>query len=92
MAITRKPAKPVEPAPVDVEALIRKGGSVAGEGDAGGKAARPGKAASVILRVPADVMERVDRAVQARRIKTPRHTWLLEAIMEKLDREQTDSS
>jgi hypothetical protein len=35
-------------------------------------------------------MERIDHAVQARRIKTPRHTWLLEAIIEKLDREQAD--
>ena len=89
MAVTRKPAKKPAPQAVDVEALILKGGSVAGEAEAAGKT---GKAASVVLRIPADVMERVDRAVQARRIKTPRHTWLLEAIMEKLDREQADVS
>ncbi len=89
MAVTRKPAKKAAPPTVDVEALILKGGSVAGEAEGGGKA---GKTAPVVLRIPADVMERVDRAVQARRIKTPRHTWLLEAIMEKLDREQADIS
>lgn len=87
MAVTRKPAKQAEPQAVDVEALIRKGGSVAGEAE-GGSGGQASKAASVILRIPADVMERIDEAVQARRIKTPRHTWLLEAIMEKLDREQ----
>ena len=86
-----KPAKKAEPQAVDVEALIRKGGSVAGEAEGESKA-QSGKAASVILRVPADVMERIDQAVQARRIKTPRHTWLMEAIMEKLDREQAMSN
>jgi hypothetical protein len=89
MAVTRKPTKKAEPQAVDVEALIRKGGSVAGEAETGNQS-QPGKAVSVILRIPADVMGRVDQAVQARRIKTPRHTWLLEAIMEKLDREQND--
>ncbi len=89
MAVTRKPAKKPAPQAVDVEALILKGGRVAGEAEAAGQA---GKAASVVLRIPADLMERVDQAVQARRIKTPRHTWLLEAIMEKLDREQADIS
>ncbi len=89
MAVTRKPAKKPTPQAVDVEALILKGGSVAGEAEAAGQT---GKAASVVLRIPADVMERVDQAVQSRRIKTPRHTWLLEAIVEKLDREQADIS
>lgn len=89
MAITRKPAKKPEPQAVDVEALIRKGGSVAGEAEAGGQD-QPGKVASVVLRIPSDVMGRLDQAVQARSIKTPRHTWLLEAIVEKLDREKED--
>jgi hypothetical protein len=41
---------------------------------------------------PSDVMPRIDAAVAARRIKTPRHTWLLEAVMEKLDREAGEGS
>jgi len=86
MAVTRKPTKKPQPQALDVEALIRKGGSVAGEAGTGNPG-RAGQTASVILRIPAEVMGRVDRAVQARRVKTPRHTWLLEAIMEKLDRE-----
>lgn len=86
MAVTRKPkAKPEQQAPVDVDALIRKGGSVAGGDDTSMK--ETPKVTSVILRVPSEIIERVDEAVQGRRIKTPRHTWLLEAIVEKLDRE-----
>jgi hypothetical protein len=84
MAITRKPAKPAEAQPVDVDALIRKGGSVAAEAETD-----TGKAA-VVLRIPAEAMARIDQAVQARRVKTPRHTWLLEAVMEKLDREAAE--
>jgi len=84
MAITRKPKQSSGTAtkPVDVDALINKGGSVAGKNGEHGKDAVP-----VILRVPEDILQRVDASVQARRIKTPRHTWLLEAVLEKLERE-----
>jgi hypothetical protein len=88
MVVAKKPkAKTSEqPQGVDVDALIRKGGSVAGEtGDK--EADAGGKTTSVILRIPGDVMNRIDEAVRGRRIKTPRHTWFLEAVMEKLDRE-----
>jgi hypothetical protein len=87
MVVAKKPkAKTSEqPQGVDVDALIQKGGSVAGdnkEADAGGKIT------SMVLRIPGDVMSRIDAAVRARRIKTPRHTWLMEAVMDKLDREE----
>jgi len=85
MAITRKPATLAEPQTPDVDALIRKGGSVAGEAEVDAA-----KAASVVLRIPAAVLARIDQAVQARRVKTPRHTWLLEAVMEKLEREAAE--
>ena len=87
MAITKKPKPKTTPKSVDVEALIRKGGSVASSGKtaADGKA----KAYGVVLRMPDDIVQRVDQAVQARKIKTPRHTWLLEAVMEKLERESS---
>jgi hypothetical protein len=84
MAISRKP-KPSSGAAgkhVDVNALINKGGSVGGKN--GGQERDP---VPVILRVPEDILEKVDASVQARRIKTPRHTWLLEAVLEKLERE-----
>jgi len=85
MPITRKPARPAEPRAVDVDALIRKGGSVAAEAADGADKATP-----VVLRIPAAALALVDQAVQARRVKTPRHTWLLEAVMEKLDREAAE--
>lgn len=87
MAISRRP-KPTtsKPGAVDVDALINKGGSVAGNGK--GQPKEKGTT-PVIVRVPDQLLEKVDTAVQARPIKTPRHTWLLEAIIEKLDREAT---
>lgn len=82
MAITKKPKQKLQVTEnVDVEALIRKGGSVAGD-------AEPAeKITPLVLRLPPDVLGQVDEAVKARRLKTPRHTWLLEAVLEKLDRE-----
>lgn len=84
MAITRKPKQSsgAGAKPVDVDVLINKGGSVAGKNGGQEKDAVP-----VILRVPEDILRKVDASVRARRIKTPRHTWLLEAILEKLERE-----
>lgn len=85
MAISRRP-KPtlVATAPaVDVEALINKGGSVA-RSEAEPASA---KSAPVVLRMPPHVLARIDQAVEARQVKVPRHTWLLEAVIEKLERE-----
>jgi hypothetical protein len=84
MAISRKPKQSSSTAGkhVDVNALINKGGSVGGKNGGQERDAVP-----VILRVPEDILEKVDARVLARRIKTPRHTWLLEAVLEKLERE-----
>ena len=41
----------------------------------------------VQLRLLPALVEKIDAAVKARLIKIPRHTWLLEAVMEKLKRE-----
>jgi hypothetical protein len=85
MAISRrpKPALVAAGAAVDVDALINKGGSVARI------APEPAisKPAPVVLRIPPDVLARIDQAVEARRVKVPRHTWLMEAVIEKLERE-----
>jgi hypothetical protein len=43
----------------------------------------------VALRLPLDLIDRVDGAVDDRRIPLSRHQWILEAICEKLDRETT---
>ena len=86
MTVTKrpKPALVATTSPVDVDALISKGGSVA---PGGGEPATSPKPAPVVLRLPPDVLTRVDRAVVARRVKVPRHTWLMEAVIEKLERE-----
>lgn len=85
MAISRKPKQSASAAStVDVDALINKGGSVAGKN---GSQEKERNTVPVILRVPEDILQKVDASVQTRRIKTPRHTWLLEAILEKLERE-----
>jgi len=83
MAISRKPKQSSSTAAkhVDAGALISKGGSVGGKNGGQERGTVP-----VILRVPEDILEKVDASVQARRIKTPRHTWLLEAVLEKLER------
>lgn len=85
MAISRKP-KPAasDSAAVDIEALIHKGGSVAGEGSpqAGHKLMK------VMLRLPPQMLEKVDAAVEARPLPTARTTWIMEAIVEKLERER----
>jgi hypothetical protein len=92
MAITRKPKAPaLSPASgVDVDALINKGGSVAMASTA--PAAPSDKPVPVVLRVPAEVLNRVDRSVEARAVKVPRHTWLMEAVIEKLAREARTSN
>ena len=83
MTISRKP-KPAasETVAIDVDALIHKGGSVAGEGPSTRQ-----KLAPVMLRLPTSMLAKVDATVQARVVPTARTTWIMEAIAEKLERE-----
>ena len=91
MAIARKPGG--SPASEQqIEALIRKGGTEPGlSGSAAvvrgsGRPARPGTA-KVLLRIPEDLLERVQDAVAAKPLPTTRQAWILEALFEKLQRE-----
>jgi len=78
MAITRKPKSNPN---VDVDTLINKGGSVV-------KVETPKpKVMPVALRIPTDILERLEHVLASRPVRLPRHTWILEAIVEKLDRE-----
>lgn len=86
MAISRKPQPGASENPgVDIDALIQKGGSVAGEGAASGRQ----KLTPVMLRLPPSMLAKVDALVQARVVPTARTTWIMEAIAEKLEREKT---
>jgi hypothetical protein len=82
MAIARKPNR-AAPA-VDVDALIQRGGT---PGKTAGDEART---TPILLRLPAGLLERLDAALKDRPIRQPRHTWILEAIYEKLTREASD--
>jgi len=90
MPITRKPKSANGHAPnADVSALIRKGGSPARAGRAQDfSSGRGGVEIPVIVRVPEAELIQVDALVLRRPVKTPRHTWLLEAIHEKIVRER----
>lgn len=80
MAIVEKPKK----TKLDAETLINKGGSV----PAAQVVAADEEVMNVQLRVPKQLVTHIDRLRAARKIKIPRHTWLLEAIHEKIEREQ----
>lgn len=86
MAITRKPKKEAEDTPakarksVNIDALINKGGSAVQSVD-------KDEEQPVILRIPKSILKRVDGAVSARRVKTSRNTWIIEAILDKLEAE-----
>jgi len=82
MAITRKPKAAGAAAPVNVEELINRGGSP------GGKTSESTETTPVILRVPAAMLNQIDALVKAQPIKTPRHRWMLEALYEKIAREE----
>ncbi len=75
MAITKRPQPPTQ---ADIERVIRKGGTPPKRG-----AEQP---ALVQLRLPRQLVEQIDAALKSRPVPPSRHTWLLEAIHEKLDR------
>ena len=85
MAITRKPKSAPTIGEAAVEALISKGGSVAKPKDVTPQKA---KEIPVIVRIPSVLLDRIDALVGLREIKTPRHTWLIEALLEKANREE----
>jgi hypothetical protein len=82
MAISRKPKPPsATDASVDIQALIERGGKVAGE-----EGREPGdqkKLVPVMLRLPPAMLKKVDAAVHAGNMHSPRTTWIMEAITER---------
>ena len=77
MAISRKP----QAMAATVDELIEKGGSVPSE------RARKINQAAVPLRLPRPLLDRIDRAVDAQTVPTPRNRWILQAVVEKLERD-----
>ena len=83
MPIARKP-KINQPSVSEkaISAVIEKGGSVPAE-----KNTKTKPEQTVNLRLPEDILAEIDHSVSSRRVKISRHTWLMEAITEKIDRE-----
>lgn len=68
-----------------IETLINKGGGVTAPRPA--RASGKRKTGKVLLRMPDDLLARVDDVVGARPLPITRHAWLLEAVFEKVQRE-----
>lgn len=77
-----KPSGQSSPDEATINALIHKGGSVATSATTTDAIKR------VQLRLPVEMQERIDTVRQHCRIKCSRHTWILEAIMDKLEQEE----
>ena len=87
MPISRKPQRPkATRSGVDVDALIRKGGSVPEEQPATSKR----KAIPVTLRIPAGLLKQLDEHLRNQLVPLPRHTWILKAMHEKLSRSENN--
>jgi hypothetical protein len=70
--------------PKTVDQFIAAGSAVASEPIVGNdEAIQP-----VSLRLPTAILREIDNVVKARRPSPSRHQWILEAIYDKLDREQ----
>ncbi|PZV07256.1 MAG: hypothetical protein DCF22_22325 [Leptolyngbya sp.] len=83
MAVIRKPKVK------SVDDFIQEGGTASQVGTTKPaiKEASEGEVKGLKLRLPVDLLKRVDDAVATRRPAPSRHQWILEALYEKLDRE-----
>ena len=79
MGIRSKPQQPHVADEHRVNELIEKGGTVAA--NAGGRS----KQMLVQLRLSRDLIQRIDRNRKKRMVPPSRHSWILEALLEKLD-------
>lgn len=88
MAIARKPQtkSSEQQSRVDVEALIAKGGSI-GRADAP-SSENEDEVSAFTLRVPTKLLHRLDGHRKKGALKRNRQYWILEAIVEKLEREE----
>jgi len=83
MAISRKPKKKEgDTSEANIQAIIGKGGSVAKIKSEAGKK-------NLQLRLELDVIKQIDEIREKRTVPPSRHTWILEAIHEKMEKEGT---
>ena len=86
MSISKKPKAKADRSEAEVQALISKGGSPASSSQ--NKKSGKKDIVPVTLRLPTELTRRIEVVLQKRAFKIPRHTWLLEAVIEKLEREE----
>ncbi len=79
MAIGRKATKQ-KTQDVNINALIEKGGSHAGDGDA----SPLDDVQKITVRLPKDLVRRIDEVIKQRPISISRNQWLAEAAYEAL--------
>lgn len=92
MAIRRPPSRPLQ---TEAEREARtaafiNGGLQVADSDAQvprSQSVEHLKPKDVLLTIPGNMHKRLAAVLNARPVRIPRHTWLLEAIVEKLDRE-----
>ena len=83
MALSPKPVRPANAPVTNIDDFISRGGSVPAQKLAGKGAQHP-------LKFPeGDLFDRLERARKAASVTLPRNTWILQAISEKLEREQS---
>ncbi len=79
MAVGRKATKP-RAKDIDVDALIEKGGSHAGDEEASAL----DDVQKITVRLPKDLVRQIDEAIKRRPISISRNQWLAEAAYEAL--------
>jgi len=81
MAITEKPKRKPQNDDTEQKAktIINRGMMTAGE--------ETGREKPVTFRLTDDVIRRIDAARKARRVKTSKQSWFVEAILDKLESE-----
>lgn len=85
MAIVRKPKSKS----TNVDDFILQGGSAP---ELTPKPTDEEEVKGLKLRIPVDLLKRIDEAVATRRPAPSRHQWILEALYEKLDREASEGN
>ena len=88
MALSRKPSsRTKKDNDVDIDALIGKGGSVAPFKETPMPDTAPAER-SFSMKLPMPLSDRIDTLRKLRTIRVPRSTWVLEAVVEKLERDE----
>ena len=81
MTISRKPSTEES----KIKSVIERGGKTAASDDSG-----QAQKVTLQLRLKKITIDKIDELLSLRPVRVPRHTWFLEAIVEKIAREQGD--